>query len=102
MRITVGLIDPEVVVNNFVAVPDVVVGVVRIVHAIVMMFAGKTCQRRSERCCKKQRTHWMRATTHVILSLKNKTRQRHFSCCRRQSGFSDCYLRKKIVVKWPR
>jgi len=40
VAISVGLIRPTVIIDVFVAVPVVIVGVVGIVHAVIVMFAS--------------------------------------------------------------
>ena len=51
VRVAMGFVGPAMVVNNLVIVPHVVVGVVRIVNAIVvMMLAGDSCSSELNGC----------------------------------------------------
>jgi len=53
-RVAVRLVGPAVIVDRLIVVPHVVVGVVRVVDANVMMFAGDPGQRRSQSCGQQQ------------------------------------------------
>jgi hypothetical protein len=64
VRVAMGLSGPAIVVSNFVAVPDVVIRIIRIVDAIIVVLTGNSCQRRNQRYRQKQRTEWVQTTAH--------------------------------------
>jgi len=87
MGIAMGFISPAIVVNNFVVVPDVIVGVVRIVNPVGMMLAGNSGQGRSQRRRQQQRTQGVRTTAHVFLLRSKKTLLAVISCWKLACGF---------------
>jgi nicotinamidase/pyrazinamidase len=68
VAIPVRLLGPAMVVNIFVPVPRVIVGVVGVINAIgVVLGARESCQRRSQRGREQQRTQRIGTSTHVHL-----------------------------------
>ena len=45
VTIPMSVIGPSMVVDDFISIPVVIVRVVRIVHAIIVMFTSYACQR---------------------------------------------------------
>jgi hypothetical protein len=102
MRVTMSLSGPLVVVDNFIAVPNVIVRVIRVVGPIVMVIsAGETCERRGQRSGQQQRTHAMRTTTHVFL-LSDKPKFGGLVAKRVLLGLTQfhCVKRSTNLYKW--
>src|SRR5208337_4435544 len=62
--IAMSLAAPALVVDDFLIVPHVVVGVVRVVHTIVVMRAAHPGQRRNQRRSEKRRPKTLRSAAH--------------------------------------
>src|SRR5579863_6077197 len=81
MSIAMGLDCPPVIVADLIVVPHVIVGVVRIVNPVGMVFsASDPRQGRCQRGRQKQRTQGVRTTNHVVLLRDKETLGTVISC----------------------
>ena len=67
IAIPMRLVGPTVVIDDFVIVPNVIIGVIGIINAVSMMFTGKSRHGDDQRSSEYQKLQRVRNNAHVVL-----------------------------------
>jgi hypothetical protein len=51
IAVAMRLVGPAMIVDDLVIVPSMIVGVIRVIYPVIVMFTGDSRQRRSQRAC---------------------------------------------------
>ena len=65
--IPVRLVRPAVVINDFVIIPNVIIGIIGVINAVSMMFTGKSRHGDDQRSSEYQKLQRVRNNAHVVL-----------------------------------